>query len=236
MWYIMLCLIWGLSINGTDLMTHYREVAPMHLAYNQPTTFGKTHFIIGEPLHEPIELPAPVRSKTVKNSTRVFFAPDDDIRTEIQTLIQNEKKGIKAAIFLFTDPEIAQILAKAKKRGVQVELITDTSCLRERHNKIATLCDAGCSIYVYNPSYKKNNASSLMHHKFALFEQNKNDKPLVWTGSFNFTKAASALNQENAIVFDDRDAISKFEKQFNRLKERSYRYGNNNKRYAKNEY
>ena len=145
-------------------------------------------------------------------------------------MINDEQKRIRAAVFLFTDLEIAQALVEAKKRGVAVEVITDTSCIRERHNKIGKLCDCGCVLYVYNPSYNKKDSGSLMHHKFMVFEKNKQNKSLVWTGSFNFTKAASQSNQENAIVIDDKESVQKFVKQFDLLKDRAYRYGNNGKK------
>ncbi len=62
-----------------------------------------------------------------------------------------------------------------------------------------------------------------MHHKFALFTNNAG-KSIVWTGSYNFTKAANEANQENVIVIADNKIFDQFSNQFKRLKERSYRF------------
>jgi len=202
---------------------------PLKIAENISDTFGKTHFIVGEPVKE---YPSKGIQNTVPSSSKninIFFAPDDNLQEALVRLINDEQEKVRAAIFLFTDSEIAQALVAAKKRGVQVELITDTSCIRERHNKVGKLCDCGCLLFVYNPSYNSKDSSSIMHHKFMLFEKNKQNKSLVWTGSFNFTKAASKINQENAIVVDDREVFQKFVTQFDQLKERAYRYGINTK-------
>ena len=44
-------------------------------------------------------------------------------------LIEHEK-NILIAVFSFTDSVIANALVDAKKRGVQVEVVTDISCAR----------------------------------------------------------------------------------------------------------
>jgi phosphatidylserine/phosphatidylglycerophosphate/cardiolipin synthase-like enzyme len=67
---------------------------------------------------------------------------------------------------------------------------------------------------------------SLMHHKFALFAKNENG-PCTWTGSYNFTKAANNINQENVVIFSDKDIFDTFLEQFKRLKGRSYQYQHN---------
>lgn len=211
-------------------LEHYRVVAPMYLAYNQtPSGFGKTHFILGEPREfdeTPSQsVPTKKEQKNDNANAKVFFAPDDNMRKELIALIDGEQSKITMAIFLLTDVEIAQALVKAKKRGITIEMVTDAGCLKERSSKLGMLCDAGCSVYVYNPSYCKKDNSSLMHHKFALFKKNKAGHALVWTGSFNFTKAGSLANQENAIVLENKQVTEKFDEQFQRLKERSYRYG-----------
>ncbi len=140
-------------------------------------------------------------------------------------MINQEQRSIKIAIFSFTENKIAQALLEAQKRGVRVELIADNGCLRDRYNKLVLLCDHGLDIFVYNPSYTKGAIGSCMHHKFALFGKNIFNKSIIWTGSFNFTKAASQHNQENVIVLDDKPVIDKFTAQFKQLKTRSHRYG-----------
>ena len=196
----------------------------LHLAQNQlPSGFGKTHFIMGTPrpvLQDPMQV-----KRELPSNARALFSPDDNIRKELVQLIDMEKEGITLAVFLLTDQEIADALVRAHKRGVPVEVVTDSGCLRERHNKIGQLCNEGCAVYVYNPAYNKKDHASLMHHKFAVFKNNRTGNQVVWTGSFNFTKSANNSNQENAVLIEDKQVSDQFEQHFAKLKERSYRYG-----------
>ncbi len=58
----------------------------------------------------------------------------------------------------------------------------------------------------------------VLHHKFCIFGKNRDDAPLVWTGSFNFTFCATARNQENVLVIRDSIIINAFKNQFNIIK------------------
>ena len=192
-------------------------------------TFGKTHFIIGQPTVIVAEKKQEKKEATLEanNGSIVgaYFSPDDDLSEQLQRLIAQERKAIRIAIFMFTDTTIANALIAAKNRGVSVEIISDAGCLKERSSKIGHVCDNGCVVYIYNPGYQSQEAGSLMHHKFALFEDN-DGKPAVWTGSYNFTKGARNSNQENAVILRDGQTFNKFDKQFDMLKNRSFRYGN----------
>ncbi len=200
------------------------------LALNTPASFGKTHFIVSHPIHEANQdnISSPQTAETPYSTTQVFFTPDDNVRDELLRHIKQETEKIQIAVFLMTDQEIAKALIEALNRNVAIELITDAGCLKERSNKINTLCAHGCTVHIYNPSYDKKMRTSLMHHKFALFTNNMG-KSLTWTGSYNFTKNASIANQENALVLDDQKIFDIFSKQFQRLKKRSYRYGQRRK-------
>jgi len=151
-----------------------------------------------------------------------FFAPNDDIRKALLFFISQEQKGIRIAIFNVTDREITKALIQAQKQGIRIELITDPSCLHHRYNKIDQLAHNNITVRIYNQ--KDKGVSSLMHHKFALFERNINNKALVWTGSSNFTRSGCCSNQENVIVTDDRHIVSQYLRQFNRIKQETKQY------------
>ncbi len=191
------------------------------------TGLGKTHFIVGRPI-----LPEPREEKlatvAIKQKSRtsgepqILFSPDDEIRKHLIKLIDKERQAIRVAVYMLTDFSIATALCEAKKRGILVEVITDVGCLKDRSSRVSQLCENGCSVFIYNPT-SSSKGSSLMHHKFILFANNERGSR-IWTGSFNFTKAANAINQENVVIFSDAQAFNKFLEQFKRLKDRSYRY------------
>lgn len=197
------------------------------LAMNVPTALGKTHFILGyTPEKETKVSSTPIDAKQtyVTNNSCALFTPDDDVRSQLISLIDQEKEAIKIAVFMFTDKNIANALLNAHNRNIKIEIVTDPAGLRDRQNKIGLLSDNKIAVYVYNGQHGKNGSSSIMHHKFILFSKNKNTKPLLWTGSFNFTRIACDCNQENVVILDDLSLIEKYSEQFNRLKKRSYRY------------
>ena len=72
---------------------------------------------------------------------------------------------------------------------------------------------------MYAPSSAHKGA--IMHHKFALFDESGSGEPVVWTGSFNFTRAASRHNEENALILRGGNLAQQFARRFATMKERS---------------
>lgn len=153
---------------------------------------------------------------------RALFSPDDDIKTVLIGLIEQEKKHIALAVFTLTDKDVAQALIDAHDRGVVIELVTDRSTMVSDYSKIPLLSKSGVIIYSY-PKMKDIDKAhqSLMHNKFILFYSSLQGKMLLWTGSFNLSRAASYSNQENVIVLDDSTLAATYAQRFSFLKERS---------------
>lgn len=202
--------------------------APRTHLFEFPVNFGKTHFIVGLSKEDAKAIRTAHTSfdVTENNCTidEAYFSPEDDLQQKLISYIDNEKKSIKLAIFSFTDKEIAHALVRAKERGIDVQLIADPGFLYDRYTKISWLFENGIPVYVYDPKRSRNNLSTMsniMHHKFVVFAQNVDDRPLVWTGSFNFTKSARLSNQENAVVLSSARLIKKYREQFKRLKQQA---------------
>ncbi|MGB8367445.1 MAG: phospholipase D-like domain-containing protein, partial [Candidatus Babeliales bacterium] len=148
--------------------------------------------------------------------------PDDDINKKLISLIDQEQSYIRIAVFNFTNRTIAQALIDAAKRGVKVEVITDITCIFDRYNKIDQLYDNDIAVLIFDA--KKNKTRGIMHHKFALFSNNKGGTTYVWTGSCNFTRSGCQINQENGLLLADQTIINKFLQQFERIKKQTYGY------------
>lgn len=199
--------------------------------------FGRTHFIVGYEDYD-LELDdseSATRADDVADEAigdtsmcidkngklcSALFAPDHNLRAALRHLIKHEQERISVAVFAFTDAPIARELVQAHKRGVKIELMTDPSCLRSQHQKIDLLREVGIPIYVYKSELSKG-PSSIMHNKFAIFSKSIQDKTILWTGSFNFTKSGSDFNQENVLVLDDAKIIKQYADQFEKLKGRT---------------
>jgi len=206
---------------------------PIHAQEAPESTFKKTHFIVGytedKKTTQPQE-PIPEKQTTPYNLIcndcvkSAYFSPDDDVRSVLLYLIAQETKSIRIAMFTFTENKLAQALVDAKLRGVQVEVVVDQSNVYSRYNKLSLLHQGDVKLFVYSGHCMQKNIPSLMHNKFILFEKNILGKSLVWTGSFNFTRAAHRNNQENVLVLDDDLFVTKYGKKFEQLKECSDHY------------
>jgi phosphatidylserine/phosphatidylglycerophosphate/cardiolipin synthase-like enzyme len=164
--------------------------------------------------------------------TQVWFSPKDNISGKLIEKIKNSKTRIYAAIFMFTDKKIAQALIDAKNNGLDVQVVTDKSCLEYEYGKVDDLKSAGIDIFVYKKNLKKNKYNEIMHNKYAIFDNS------VWTGSFNWTVQADVKNYENVICLTDEFALKKYLKEFEELKlccnKQLYNKSKNNKKLKEN--
>jgi mitochondrial cardiolipin hydrolase len=154
-----------------------------------------------------------------KHIAEPFFSPDDQVRDILISLISCEQKRIRIAIYTITDKRIARALIDAYDNGVEVECVVDPAYKNDRYSKVPLLLNAGIPIWVYQSSQDRN--GSLMHNKWALFDDNFDHKALVWTGSYNFTVRANDANQENVVILDAPRVFAGFAKQYELLKNRS---------------
>lgn len=222
----ILCILFCFNITYGWQPINYRL-----FALNTHANFGKKHFIIGYTSYNKstnesdthINDPYNILDKSgiIK---KTLFAPNDDIKKTLLYLIDQEQKNISIAMFAFTDKDFAHALTQAQQRGVRVEIIVDPSNMYGRYNKLTDLHNGNVAIFVYNPNRFNKKIPGIMHNKFALFSKNICNKSIIWTGSFNFTRAAYQRNQENVLILDDKDTISKFIKQFNEIKKYTDKY------------
>ncbi len=149
--------------------------------------------------------------------TAVYFSPEDHLEKRLIEQIEKEKKSIHACVYAFTHTGIAKALIEARNRGVEVEVIVDRSSVKVR-SPLQKLMEAGVAVYVWDSSTPRRKTAQrpLMHNKFCVFGSDK-----VWTGSFNWTGAASRLHQENVIILKDAALASSFKGQFHTIKLRS---------------
>lgn len=237
-WYIVLRIsLFVLLLMQSDLFAMHRlsraTIPKKGRVLRVPDNFGKTNFIIGMPSSYATKCYSDdglcedrsKRDQYVINEA--YFSPDDDLQQKLIDYIKYEHEGIKLAIFSFTDKEIADALIDAHKRGVKIEVVADAGLLADRFGKIACLQESGIKVYLYDPNRSSRDVKTLshiMHNKFVLFQKNRGDRALIWTGSYNFTKSARLSNRENVVVLDNSEIIAKFNRQFDRLKKETIPY------------
>ncbi len=137
--------------------------------------------------------------------TEVYFSLYDNPQKEIIKNINQAQAFINIAMYIFTDREIALPLAKARERGVKVRLYLDKDQVDYQYSQSRFLVQKGIKTRISSNSY-------IMHHKFAII-----DNRLLLTGSYNWTFSANNRNDENLMVIDDPEIISRYQKQFEKL-------------------
>lgn len=226
---MFLCkLLMALAYTSNVITISFNARPYIPSTFKAPSNFGRTNFIVGFPNYQTANIQKhPVATRASSTLNEAYFSPDDNLQQKLIEHINTEKNSIRMAIFSFTDKKIAEALYDAHKRGVQIEIITDQSCHNDKFSKISYLKDAGIPIFIYDakksPHYNTI-LSNIMHNKFIIFDKNKNDNSLIWTGSFNLTRSADQSNQENVILTDASNIVKKFNDQFAILKKRSQQF------------
>lgn len=149
---------------------------------------------------------------------KALFSPDDQIKKVLIGLIHAEQEHIYLAVFSLTDAEITQALIEAHHRGILVEVVADTMCLKQGGSKVHKLHTAGLAVRTFPTEDSK----ALMHNKFVVFAKNLNDQPILWTGSFNFTYSATRFNQENVLILQDADLAQTYIDHFRIVQARAF--------------
>jgi HKD family nuclease len=149
-------------------------------------------------------------SSTKVNGSQIDWAFTQDNQQPEKLLIDvinSSKQTLDIAIYSLTYPDIVAAIKDAKKRGVDVRIVTDKiqSSGQAQSEALKLLGSAGIPI-------KINTHSGLMHLKMVIA-----DKRIATTGSFNYSKAASTTNDEVLMVLRDETIAKSFTGEFDKI-------------------
>ncbi|MCR3756139.1 MAG: Cardiolipin synthase B [Sodalis sp. Psp] len=146
----------------------------------------------------------PLTASTSIQGVEVGFSPGRTAKQIVLTAIEEAKRSIDIAAYLFTNKLIALALVDAQQRGVNVRVVAD-----KKSNGYTALT------YLTNQRVpvRLSDKYAIMHNKFVIVDGHS-----VETGSFNYTKSAVSSNAENVIYLRNRpDIAEKYTQEFNRL-------------------
>ena len=137
-------------------------------------------------------------------NVEVLYAPSDAPLDRVVTLYQHAKRYIFVAVYGLTSPRAVEALVAAKKRGVDVRMLTDQERTQEvkQHTALQTLRLAGIPIRV-------NQHEGLMHLKQVVIDDEINT-----SGSMNHTTSGNFYNDERVDIITDRATSLKARDQF----------------------
>ena len=134
----------------------------------------------------------------------ILYAPDDAPLDRVVTLYQRAKRYIYVSVYGLTYPRAVEALVAAKKRGIDVRMLTDQERTQDEKQHIAlrTLRLAGIPIRV-------NQHDGLMHLKQVVIDDEINT-----SGSMNHTTSGNRYNDERMDIITDRTISMKAREQF----------------------
>lgn len=136
-----------------------------------------------------IAIPAQTVSVPAEGSIRILYSLDKKQNDkEIIAIIDSAKDHIYFAIYTFTLPSIADALVAAKKRGIDVRGVVDSKQSSNSYGApiVAKLLSAGIPVVTEEHA----DGNGIMHLKVLVTES------AYATGSYNWTKSATTINDE----------------------------------------
>lgn len=144
--------------------------------------------------------PASVQAATIE----VYYAPEDLPADRLVALYDGARRYVYVAVYGLTYPPAVRALVSAKKRGVDVRVITDRERLTDPKQAAAleTLHLAGIPIRI-------NRHDGLMHLKQVVVDDAVNA-----SGSMNHTTSGNHYNDERLDIITDPAATAKARDKF----------------------
>lgn len=131
------------------------------------------------------------------------FSPEGGAEKLVLKVIDNSERRLKVAAYSFTSANIVRALIRAKRRGVDVEVLVDEKANKGKANQ------AAMNLLVNEEIPTRTISSYAIHHDKYIIA----DGMTVQTGSFNFSAAAAKSNSENVIVIWNQNSVaSSYEK------------------------
>ncbi len=149
------------------------------------------------------------------------FSPQGKCSAHILREIDQARKELLVAVYAFTNDDLAQALVQAKKRGVTVQVVIDREFDAGNDRSKGKFFEAQKIPLrrlsgIRSTTHDKD--AGLMHQKFAII-----DRRIVFTGSYNWTRSADSLNDENLLLFRDAGPLAEeYRKAFLQLWERKF--------------
>jgi len=139
----------------------------------------------------------------------LYLGPSPYLYQGITEFIQSATNTLDICVYSFDLPNLAKEILAAHERGVTVRLsIYHESAASQKgrlHKLFKELTEKKILRYAENKS-------ALMHNKFMVADHAK-----VWTASCNFTKTASRLNDNNAVVLKSDLLAENYTVEFNEI-------------------
>jgi phosphatidylserine/phosphatidylglycerophosphate/cardiolipin synthase-like enzyme len=137
-----------------------------------------------------------------------YFSPSDGTTSEIVSRLATADKDVQIAMLTFTMDPLRDAVIAAKNRGAVCRALIDN------------INDTGSDFNALNTGgvmAKQYVSTTQFHHKYCIIDGSPagvNSDPMVITGSHNWSNSAQTSNDENTIIFHNKDIANLFIQEF----------------------
>ncbi len=152
--------------------------------------------------------PARLRSPDVAldgSSVTTAFAPDTDVTGMIVRILGHARRSANFLAFTVTSPAIAKALIEARARNVAIRGVVEARNAHGVGSAVPALKRAGLDV-------REDGNCGLMHDKVLIV-----DGRTVVTGSFNWSRQAQEVNDENVVLAESPWLAGRFTDEFERI-------------------
>lgn len=167
-------------------------------------------------LEDVLKVIAPIeqeREAVTQTRSLALFSPGEAILNHLIDRFESARSTIDICVFTITDDRISNAILAAYRRGVRIRIISDNDKAHDLGSDLFRFREAGIPVkFDVRHGPPTEGAGGHMHHKFAIF-----DATHLVNGSYNWTRGAVTLNQENLVDLADPRLVKAFQKEFDRL-------------------
>ncbi|MBM4306912.1 MAG: DUF1669 domain-containing protein [Deltaproteobacteria bacterium] len=139
--------------------------------------------------------------------TEVLFSGEANIREALLKEIENLAHSLDLALYEITSADLIQALVKAKERGINIRVVTDSKQARNKSSRVSALIKQGISVKTIGGKEK-----GTMNHRFTILDGKK-----VMIGSPGWTEGSGEVNYDNILIIQGSDLVDSYQKEFERL-------------------
>jgi phosphatidylserine/phosphatidylglycerophosphate/cardiolipin synthase-like enzyme len=139
----------------------------------------------------------------ISSADEVCFSPDEECDVRLAQLIASARSSVDVAVYdINLDQVVHQLLVQSRK--IKIRVLVDRRQAKTQKSLVPLLIKGGAQVrYGYQ--------RGIMHNKFVIV-----DGKTLETGSFNFTRGAAIMNQENQVYLTSPAIVERYKKRFER--------------------
>ncbi len=135
-----------------------------------------------------------------------YFSPSDNTSLEIANALKTANTDIQVALLVLTNNELSNTLLSEHNAGISVRGLVDQ--VNSTGSDFEYLQNNGVNMV-------KETFEGSLHHKYCIIDATSPDSdPQVITGSHNWSGGADTRNDENTLIFHDKNIANIFYQEF----------------------